>query len=143
WTFSAMILGSWTSDPAIVLLPSPEEQEAEDEQAERPPDRHEPQPRRRINAVEQRVPDQGQIRGHGVELHSGKNRRVVRQAVVDGEEDAGTVEPETTDDRHEVRQVGNLMADSGQEAGETDIEDSLQEDHGNDEEHSPGDHLGR
>src|SRR5699024_738338 len=80
---------------------------------------------------------------HRVELHSGKNRRVVRQTVLDGEEDAGTVEPETTDDRHEVRQVGNLMSDSGQEAGETDIEDSLQDDHWDDEEHPPGDHLGR
>src|SRR5699024_2208749 len=138
-----MMLGSSSSESTIALLPSPEEQESDDEQSESPPDRHEPQPRRRINAVEQRVSDQGQVRVHGVELHSGKNRRVVRQAVLDGEEDSGAVEPETTDDRHEVGQVGNLMADSGQETGETDIEDCLENDHGDDKEHSPGDHFCR
>src|SRR5699024_65176 len=68
---------------------------------------------------------------------------MIRQTVLDGEEDAGTVEPEPTDDGHEVREIGDLMADPSQEAGEADIEDGLQDDHGDDEEHPPGDHLGR
>src|SRR5699024_9973887 len=88
-------------------------------------------------------PHQRQVRVHGVELHDCKNRRMIRQAVLDGEEDSGAVEPETADDRHEVRQVGNLMADSGQEAGETDVEDGLQDDHGDDENDSPSDYLRR
>src|SRR5699024_5382079 len=127
-----MILGSWISDPAIALLPSPEEQKAEDEQADRPDDPDEPEPRRRVDAVEQRVPDQGQVRVHGVDFHDREEYRMVGQLVFDGKEDSGAAEPEPTDDRHEVRQVGNLMADPGQEAGETDIEDSLQDDHGDD-----------
>src|SRR5699024_1946040 len=68
---------------------------------------------------------------------------MIRQTVLDGEEDSGPVEPETADDRHEVRQVGNLMSDSGQEACEADVEDSLENDHGDDKERSPGDHFCR
>src|SRR5699024_2698286 len=56
---------------------------------------------------------------------------------------AGPVEPETADDRHEVRQVRYLMPDSGQEAGEADVEDGLKDDHRDDENDSPSDHLRR
>ena len=53
WTFSAMILGSWTSESAIVLLPSPEEQESDDEKAERPDRPDDPHLRISIHSVEQ------------------------------------------------------------------------------------------
>src|SRR5699024_664822 len=96
-----------------------------------------------VSRIEQAAPRERQVRVPGVALHDCKNRRMIRQAVLDGEEDSGAVEPETADDRHEVRQVGNLMADSSQEAGETDVEYGLQDDHGDDENDSPSDYLRR
>src|SRR5699024_3571143 len=51
WTFSAMILGSSTSESAIVLLPSPEEQESDDEKTKGPNRADDPHLRIRIDSV--------------------------------------------------------------------------------------------
>ena len=67
---------------------------------------------------------------------------MIAQLVIDDEEDTGSVEPEAADDRHEVDDVGDLVADSCKQAGDADVEDRLQSDDGNHQYDSPRQHFG-
>ena len=64
---------------------------------------------------------------------------MISQSVFDGEEHSRSVEPESADDRHEVRQVRDLVTETCKEAGETDVEDRLQNNNRDDEDDSPRD----
>ena len=76
-------------------------------------------------------------------MHHTQQRRVVSELVIDNEEHTGTVQPESSDDRHDVAEVRNSMTESGHQAGETDVEDGLQDDDRDDKDDTPCDRLSR
>ena len=76
---------------------------------------------------------------HRVVLHSCQECRVIVQSVFDGEEHSRSVEPESADNRHEVREVRDLVTEARKEAGESDVEDRLQDHHRDHQNDSPRD----